>query len=64
MIVFIEKTNKELKIKFEGDVKTLLKKININAEEIIVVRGNELLNDDEILSDKDSIKLLSVVSGG
>ena len=64
MKVFIEKTNTEKKINFEGTVKLLLIKLKINPEEVIVVRNEELVSEVELLNDKDDIKILSVVSGG
>lgn len=42
----------------------LLKQLKINPEVVIVVRKNEVITEDEILHDQDTIELLSVVSGG
>ncbi len=42
----------------------LLKQLKINPEVVIVVRNNEVITEDEILNDNDTIELLSVVSGG
>ena len=64
MKVFIEKTGKEIKMKFEGNVNLLLEKLKINPEEVIVAKGREIVSDDEKLNDNDEIKILSVVSGG
>jgi len=60
---FIERKNKteELNAKTVMD---LLKKLNINPETVLVTRDNELLNLNDKLEKKDSIKLLSVISGG
>lgn len=64
MKVYIEKTNKKQEIKFEGSAKKLLSKLKINPETIIIIKNNELVSEDEILKDKDEIKILSVISGG
>ncbi len=45
-------------------VSDLLKQLKINPEVVIVVRNNEVITEDEILNDNDTIELLSVVSGG
>jgi sulfur carrier protein ThiS len=64
MKVFIERTEKEKILTFTGTVKNLLTKIKINAEEVLVVKGDEVLTEDDKLINTDSIKLLSVISGG
>ncbi|MBT7903456.1 MoaD/ThiS family protein [Candidatus Woesearchaeota archaeon] len=64
MKVFIEKENKNIEIDFQGTVKNLLLDLKINPETVIVVCNDELVLLDEKLSDFDSVKLLSVVSGG
>ena len=64
MKIFLEKENKIIEIKYEGTIKNLLKKIKINPETIIVIKHNELMSENEKLKNTDSIKILSVVSGG
>ena len=64
MKVFIERTEKEKILTFTGTVKDLLSKIKINPEEVLVVKGDEVLTEDDKLTNTDSIKLLSVISGG
>ncbi len=46
------------------DIKDIVKRLNINLEEFIIVRNGELINEDAKLKDKDRIKFLSVISGG
>ena len=63
--VFFERENKEQKVDFSGStVKELLEFINVNQEEVLVVRNNEVITSDTVLSDNDSLMLLSVISGG
>lgn len=64
MDVFIERTGKNQKLKFSGTAGELLKKLNVNAEEVIVVRNDGIITLDVELSDKDKIRILSVISGG
>lgn len=64
MKIFIEKENLNKELKFNGTVEELLSKLKINLTSVMVVRNNELVTEDEKLSDSDQIKILSVVSGG
>mgnify|MGYP001562412388 CR=1 FL=1 len=61
--VFIERANKKLNIKAK-DIDNLIKKLNINKEEVIIVRNNQLTPRNEKLKDNDEVKFLSVISGG
>lgn len=64
MKIYIEKENKNIEIKFNGNINLILKKLKINPETVIITKNNELISENEKLKDKDSIKILSVVSGG
>ena len=64
MELFIEKTNTRKDMKFSGTVSKLLAKLKLNPESVVVVKNNEIVTEDEPLSDSDSVELLSVVSGG
>ena len=61
--VFIGKENKKLDAKAR-DIEELMKKLNINKEEVIIVRNNQLAPRNEKLNDSDEVKFLSVISGG
>ncbi|MFH1332574.1 MAG: MoaD/ThiS family protein [archaeon] len=63
MKVFIEREDRETNIKAKT-VKELLKKLNINPVTVIVAKNNELVTDDDKLTEKDEVKLISVISGG
>ena len=41
-----------------------LKKLDILAESVIATRDGELILEDEILQDGETIKLVAVISGG
>jgi sulfur carrier protein len=64
MEIFIEKDNRTLRKRFRGKARNLLKDLKISTETVIVVRNNELVTEDETLTDNDRIKILSVISGG
>ena len=61
--VFIERENKHVEIT-ASSVKEILQKLRINPEVVIISKNNELVTEDSKVSEKDEIKLLSVISGG
>lgn len=64
MEVYIERMEKTVKIKFKGTVRELLEKIGINPEDAMVVRDEDLLTSDDEVYNTDTIRVLSVISGG
>ena len=60
---FIERENKNVNVK-ASTIKELLDKLNINPEEVLTVKNEQLVTLDTKITEKDSIKLLSVISGG
>ena len=66
MKIYLEKEDKEIEyqIKKNEKVQNILKKLNINISSCIVIKNNEIILEDEIVSQKDEIKILNVVSGG
>lgn len=67
MEIFIERTGKTTKLVFHGKVKVLLKKLKLNPESVLVIRNTgvmELLTKEDIVMNKDKIKIISVISGG
>lgn len=66
MEIYFERENKTKKITLKNKItlKELLKELNVNLDSIILVKNDEICLEDEIVTNKDKIKLLSVVSGG
>jgi sulfur carrier protein ThiS len=64
MKIFIERNNKWLNLKFNGNVKALLQQLKINPESVLVIRNNKLLTEADKLRNNDEVKILSVISGG
>ena len=64
MEIFLERENRKINIKFNGSAAELLKKLNLNQSAVLVSRGKVLITEDTKLSDSDSVKIMSVVSGG
>ena len=64
MDVYIEKTDKKIKLKAECSGKELLDRLEINPQSVILVKKDEIVLEDELCKDSDDIKILSVISGG
>jgi sulfur carrier protein len=44
--------------------KDLLRELNLVVEAHLVIRGDDLVTEDEMLYDKDQIEIRPVISGG
>ena len=44
--------------------KDVLRELNLVVEAHLVIRGDELVTEDEMLYDKDQIEIRPVISGG
>ena len=64
MNIFIERTKTKKKVKYKGKVQGLLKLLVINPGTVLVTKDNVLLTEEDILKDTDTVKILSVISGG
>lgn len=64
MIIKIERPKQQKTIFFQGTAEKLLQQLQINPEEVIIVKNGEIITKEEQLEDTDQIELLSVVSGG
>ena len=64
MNIRIEKGNKELCRTFSGTVRSLLDELGLHPHAVIVVKNNEIVLEQDMLSDTDTVRILSVMSGG
>ena len=64
MKVYIERTDKEKTLKFSGKALALLERLKINPVTVVVVKNKQVVTEEEHLTDKDNIEILSVISGG
>ncbi len=64
MEILIEKSGMKEDILFTGSVGQLLSRLKINPETILVVKNGTVVTEDEKLNNKDTVKILSVISGG
>lgn len=53
-----------VEVKGPKKVKELLRELNLVVEAHLVIKGNDLVTEDEILHDGDQIEIRPVISGG
>lgn len=64
MHVQLNNPPRSIDIKGPKRAKDVLRELNLLAEAHLVIRGDELVTEDEMLSDKDQIEIRPVISGG
>jgi sulfur carrier protein len=64
MQIRLEPQGKQLTVSGRRRVGELVHSLGIIAGTVMVIRGDELLTDDEYVDDGDSIELRAVISGG
>jgi thiamine biosynthesis protein ThiS len=64
--IFFERDSKQksLEIPKGQTIESLLKKLRINPQTVIVVKNGEVVPEQETLQEKDTLKILSVKLGG
>jgi sulfur carrier protein len=55
---------RETEMKGPKTVGQLLKKLDLLPETVLVIRGDELITEDEALQEEDTIEIRPVISGG
>lgn len=64
MRVLLQHPRRETEIKGPRTVGQLLKRLNLLPEAVLVLRGDELITEDEALKEEDTIEIRPVISGG
>ena len=64
MKVYVEKENKLLELDKSCTGKELLEELGIKENTVLIIKNDEVVLSNETLSEKDEIKILSVISGG
>ena len=64
MKVHLTNPYKNVEVQGPTRVRELLQQLNLIPEAYLVIRGNELVTEDELLHDSDSIEIRAVISGG
>ena len=55
---------RSIDVKGPKRAKDVLRELNLVVEAHLVIRGDELVTEDEMLHDKDQIEIRPVISGG
>jgi len=56
--------DKVWELKGRTTVRDVIKKVGLHPEAVLAVRDGKLITDDVIIERDDTVKLISVVSGG
>jgi sulfur carrier protein ThiS len=62
--VRIQLRDQEFKVRSGMTIRSALLRLDIQPEAVLPTRDGELLTDDEILQERDEIRLIAVISGG
>jgi sulfur carrier protein ThiS len=64
MKVYIEKDDEHKELFFKGTVLELLRHVKVNPSAVFVVRNGKAVSNEELLTDKDDLRILEVFMGG
>ena len=64
MIVQLSHPSRQVEVKGPKRTKDLLRELNLVVEAHLVIRGDDLVTEDGVLSDADRIEIRPVISGG
>ena len=64
MKVLLRNPRRELEVEGPLSVIALLRRLDINRESVLVIKGDTLVTADALLDDADTIEIRPVISGG
>ena len=64
MQVHLHNPKRDLEVAGPVRVKDLVKRLGLNRESVLVIRGDSLVTGDAYLDDADEIEIRPVISGG
>ena len=64
MKVLLRNPTREIEVDGSMSVNTLLARLELNRESFLVIRGDELIAGDGMLSADDHVEIRPVISGG
>jgi sulfur carrier protein len=64
MKVVLRNPRREVEVAGNRRVKEVLRELDILPETVLVIRGDDLVTADQVVSDGDTIELRPVMSGG
>jgi sulfur carrier protein len=62
--ILMRNPRREVELDGPLSVDTVLRRLDINRESVLVIRGDTLVPGDTMLDDTDSIEIRPVISGG
>ncbi len=64
MHVRLSHPERDIEVKGPKKVKDLLRELNLVVEAHLVIKDQDLVTEDEMLSDRDTVEIRPVISGG
>ncbi len=64
MKVYLSHPSRKMDLQGPKRVADLFKELNLIPEAFLVIRGQDLLTEDEMVTDGDTIEIRPVISGG
>ena len=64
MKILLNHPVREVEVQGPRRVREVLKELSLLPESVLVVRGDDLVTEDELLRDEDRIEIRPVISGG
>ncbi|MEC4672588.1 MAG: MoaD/ThiS family protein [Nitrospirota bacterium] len=64
MKIHLTNPHKDIEVPGPTRVRALLQHLNLTPEAYLVIRGDDLVTEDELLHDSDSVEIRGVISGG
>ena len=64
MKVLLRNPRRELEVEGPMSVVALLRRLEINREAVLVIKGDTLVTNDALLDDADTVEIRPVISGG
>lgn len=64
MRVLLHHPKREMEIKGPRRIGEVLRELQLLPETVLVIKGNDLATEDEVVSDGDTIEIRPVISGG
>lgn len=64
MTIHLRQPPKDIEVSGPKTVRQLLNELHLIPEGYLVIRNNDLVTEDEVLKDTDTIEIRPVISGG
>ena len=64
MTILLSHPVREMEMKGPKSARNVLKELGLIPEGYLIIRGSDLMTEDEILGDGDTIEIRPVISGG